>query len=218
MEKTVRRAVPNFFLTLFPKTAGMAPFMYFLRVSLVLLLVSPWAVREGAAQPQRNKAAQRLSEPIVQVGVVQTSSLYNRGNARTVGSSSTSWFGPKSGGIRYDARMIKAAQIAEERARKKSTKRCWRSVKVALKDAQVIQSYPQTAYAKQAGGELTAYHGFRQLPGISDPYKAPVGSVLVYGGKGAGHVEFRTRDGFVSDFKSPTPSSRPLLGVYVKPN
>jgi hypothetical protein len=46
---------------------------------------------------------------------------------------------------------------------------------------------------------------------------APVGSVLVYGGRGAGHVEFRTKQGFVSDFSTPNPSKRPLIGVYVKP-
>jgi hypothetical protein len=47
--------------------------------------------------------------------------------------------------------------------------------------------------------------------------KAPLGSVIVYGGKGAGHVEFRTKTGFVSDFSTPRPSKRPLIGVYVKP-
>ena len=46
----------------------------------------------------------------------------------------------------------------------------------------------------------------------------PVGSVLVYGGRGAGHVEIRTDDGFVSDFKSNKPSKRPLIGVYIKPS
>jgi len=46
---------------------------------------------------------------------------------------------------------------------------------------------------------------------------APVGSVLVYGAnRAAGHVEIRTKDGFVSDFNSKTPSHRPLLGVYAK--
>ena len=57
---------------------------------------------------------------------------------------------------------------------------------------------------------------FRPLP-VRDPYLAPIGSVLVYGSRrAAGHIEFRTRDGFVSDFKSKTPSRRPLLGVYAK--
>jgi hypothetical protein len=52
---------------------------------------------------------------------------------------------------------------------------------------------------------------------VNDPYQAPVGSVLVYNAnRAAGHVEIRTKDGFVSDFRSKTPSHRPLLGVFVK--
>ena len=43
-----------------------------------------------------------------------------------------------------------------------------------------------------------------------------IAAVLVYGGNGAGHVELRTQQGFVSDFVSPIPSRRPLIGVYVK--
>ena len=45
----------------------------------------------------------------------------------------------------------------------------------------------------------------------------PIGSVLVYGSRrGAGHVEIRTRRGFVSDFRASAPSRRPLIGVYAK--
>jgi hypothetical protein len=41
--------------------------------------------------------------------------------------------------------------------------------------------------------------------------------VLVYGtARSVGHVEIRTKDGFVSDFRSATPSRRPLMGVYAK--
>jgi hypothetical protein len=41
--------------------------------------------------------------------------------------------------------------------------------------------------------------------------------VLVYDAKrAAGHVEIRTEDGFVSDFRSKIPSRRPLLGVFAK--
>jgi hypothetical protein len=58
--------------------------------------------------------------------------------------------------------------------------------------------------------------GSKKLP-VSDPYEAPVGAVLVYGAKrAAGHVEIRTREGFVSDFRSKTPSRRPLIGVFAK--
>ena len=74
----------------------------------------------------------------------------------------------------------------------------------------------ETEYAKQAGQELVNNYGFRKLP-VNDPYQAPVGSVLVYNAdRAAGHVEIRTKDGFVSDFRSKTPSRRPLLGVFVK--
>ena len=45
----------------------------------------------------------------------------------------------------------------------------------------------------------------------------PLSSVLVYGtARSVGHVEIRTKDGFVSDFRSPIPSRRPLMGVYAK--
>jgi hypothetical protein len=82
--------------------------------------------------------------------------------------------------------------------------------------ANAVDSYPKTAYAKEAGDELVKSYGFKKVR-VSDPYKAPLGSVIVYGGKGAGHVEIRTASGFVSDFSSIKPSSRPLIGVYVKP-
>ena len=69
---------------------------------------------------------------------------------------------------------------------------------------------------KEAGQELVSSYGFKKLS-VRNPYKAPVGSVLVYGAsKAAGHVEIRTKDGFVSDFKSKIPSPRPLLGVYAR--
>jgi hypothetical protein len=52
---------------------------------------------------------------------------------------------------------------------------------------------------------------------ITDPFAAPIGSVLVYGtARSVGHVEIRTKDGFVSDFRSQIPSRRPLMGVYAK--
>ncbi len=80
----------------------------------------------------------------------------------------------------------------------------------------MIPSYPKTRYAKEAAAELQTDFGFRKIP-VSDPYKAPTGSVLVYGGPGPGHVEFRSPLGFVSDFISPKPSNLPLIGIYVKP-
>jgi hypothetical protein len=115
-----------------------------------------------------------------------------------------------------DPKLMKAATIAQERARAHSRSRCWQYVKEALLASGIISSYPKTAYAKEAGQELVKSYGFKKLS-VRDPFKAPVGSVLVYGAsKAAGHVEIRTKDGFVSDFRSKIPSPRPLLGVYAK--
>jgi len=117
---------------------------------------------------------------------------------------------------KLDPKLSRAATIAEERAHAHSRRQCWHYVKEALLAAGVIKSRPTTPYAKQAGQELVNNFGFRKLP-VNDPYQAPIGSVLVYNAnRAAGHVEIRTKDGFVSDFRSKTPSRRPLLGVYVK--
>lgn len=146
----------------------------------------------------------------------KNTSLYNAKNAEKLNLKDQSLFGPQSSKFRYDKRMIRAAQIAAARAKAHSTSRCWRFVKKALLASDVIDSYPKTAYAKQAAVELTRDYGFERIK-VSDPYKAPVGSVIVYGGRGAGHVEIRTQYGFVSDFSTSRPSPRPLLGVFVKP-
>ena len=117
---------------------------------------------------------------------------------------------------KIDPKLRRAASIAEERARAHSLSKCWHYVKEALVAAGVVKSRPQTTLAKQAGQELVNNYGFKKLP-VTDPYQAPVGAVLVYGAKrAAGHVEIRTEDGFVSDFRSKTPSRRPLLGVFAK--
>ena len=115
-----------------------------------------------------------------------------------------------------DTKLARAATIAQERANAHSRRMCWAYVKDALLAAGAVSSRPVTAYAKQAGDELVQKYGFKKLA-VTDPYKAPVGSVLVYNAKGApGHVEIRTQDGFVSDFRSKTPSPRPLIGIFAK--
>lgn len=117
---------------------------------------------------------------------------------------------------KIDPKLCRAATIAQERANAHSHSLCWRFVKEALVAAGVVRSRPTTLLAKQAGKELVNNYGFKKLP-VSDPYEAPVGAVLVYGAKrAAGHVEIRTQDGFVSDFRSKTPSRRPLIGVFAK--
>jgi hypothetical protein len=115
-----------------------------------------------------------------------------------------------------DPKLCRAATIAQERANAHSHCLCWRFVKEALVAAGVVRSRPTTLLAKHAGQELVNSYGFKKLP-VSDPYQAPVGAVLVYGANSAaGHVEIRTEDGFVSDFRSKTPSRRPLIGVFAK--
>jgi hypothetical protein len=115
-----------------------------------------------------------------------------------------------------DGRLMQAASIAEERAHAHSRSRCWHYVKEALLASGVIDSRPKTELARDAASELVSNYGFKRLS-VTDPFSAPVGSVLVYGtSRSVGHVEFRTKNGFVSDFRSPTPSRRPLLGVYAK--
>ena len=144
------------------------------------------------------------------------SSLFDAQNARKLDTTEVKAFGPKAGKFRYDKTMLNAARIAADRAHTHSQSSCWRYVKQALLAAKTIDSYPKTAYAKQAAAELTNDYGFQKLS-ISDPFKAPLGAVLVYGGGGAGHVEIRTETGFVSDFSTPRPSKWPLIGVFVKP-
>jgi hypothetical protein len=118
---------------------------------------------------------------------------------------------------RLDPKLARAATIADERAHAHSKSRCWHYVKEALMASGVVTSRPTSSLAKQAGDELVRDFGFKKLP-IRDPYKAPIGSVLVYfkGRNQPGHVEIRTRTGFVSDFRSKSACHSALLGVYAK--
>jgi len=124
-------------------------------------------------------------------------------------------FAPRADTSHYDSRMILASEIASKRAFKKPTWRCWHYVKDALLSAGLVSTRPVSPWAKQAGDELCGTYGFKKLP-LTNPLRAPVGAVIVYGGRDAGHVELRTASGFVSDFISPTPYARPLIGIYVK--
>ena len=142
-------------------------------------------------------------------------SLFEKKNARRLTPQEQQHFGPKSRRISYDARMIRAAEIATRRAQPRMTWYCWRYVKDALLAADLVSSRPTSPYAKEAGNELCRKFGFTKI-NVTDPRKAPVGAVVVYGGPDAGHVELRTATGFVSDFWSPTPYPRPLVGVFVK--
>jgi len=115
-----------------------------------------------------------------------------------------------------DPKLSRAATIAQERAHAHSRSMCWHAVKEALLASGVIDSRPKSEYARDAAQDLVSNYGFKKLS-VRDPFAAPIGSVLVYGtNRSVGHVEIRTKDGFVSDFRSPTPSHRPLIGVYAK--
>ena len=116
---------------------------------------------------------------------------------------------------RIDPSLIRAARIAEQRAGRHSLLLCWHYVKAALVEDLAVSFCPKTAYACQAGSELVALHGFVRLP-VSDPYRAPVGSVIVYSGHGAGHVELRTAHGFASDYRSIWACHYHLVGVYAR--
>jgi hypothetical protein len=118
---------------------------------------------------------------------------------------------------RIDPRLRNAATIAQERANARTKARCWRYVKQALVASGAVSSYPKTNYAFQAGEELVRDYGFTKLP-MRDPYAAPVGAVIVYGkgSNGAGHVEIRTKNGFVSDYASKNRCYYPVLAVYGK--
>jgi len=116
---------------------------------------------------------------------------------------------------RMDPRLLKAARIADAHAFPHSRLRCWQYVKNALLEAGAVGRYPATNYAYEAGSELTCHHGFVRLP-IHNPYRAPVGAVLVYRGGNAGHVEIRTERGFASDYHSAWACRYRLIGVYAK--
>jgi hypothetical protein len=166
--------------------------------------------------------------PMGQQSVSQTTQPYSRFSFKAPGGKNESipvitQYYPKQIVYPYakidrhiDSRLMQAATIAQERAHAHSRSRCWHYVKDALLASGVIDSRPKTELARDAAQELVSNYGFKRLS-VSDPFSAPVGSVLVYGtARSVGHVELRTRDGFVSDFRSKTPSRRPLLGVYAK--
>ena len=116
---------------------------------------------------------------------------------------------------RLDPRLRRAATIAQERANARSKARCWRYVKEALVASGVINSYPKTNYASQAGEELVHNYGFKRLP-VRDQFAAPIGSVLVFGHGSTGHVVIRTKTGFVSDYWTKNRCKYPLIAVYGK--
>ena len=189
------------------------------------------APKESARPVAKESAGMFTMEPVRPMGqqsVTHTTQPYSRFSFKSAGGKKESvpvisQYYPKQIVYPYgkvdrhiDSRMMQAATIAQERAHAHSRSRCWHYVKDALLASGVIDSRPKTELARDAASDLVSNYGFKRLA-VSDPFSAPVGSVLVYGtARSVGHVELRTREGFVSDFRSKTPSRRPLLGVYAK--
>ncbi len=112
--------------------------------------------------------------------------------------------------------MVAASLIARQRSLPQTTGYCWRFVKRALLAAGAVSSYPKTNYAHEAGRELVEKHGFTKLK-VSNPWKAPVGAVLVYGPNRkfkAGHVEIRGSNDFISDYRGRRPADFKFIGAY----
>jgi len=113
--------------------------------------------------------------------------------------------------------------------------RCAMYVAISLQKAGCTPEFrAPSAKAKYIGTSLKSF-GFTNLmqngqfpSGIDDLYDVPPGAVLVFEGGEAGHVEIRTKNGFVSDYYSSNPRTgsagtinargRKLTGIYVKPS
>ena len=184
--------------------------------SIALAAVAMALCLTAQARDDQDSQGRKPAQKIDITKFDKAESLYKGRAASRPESKNLSIFGSLSPRFRYDSRMLRAAEIATSRAYAHSHGSCWRYVKNALLSADLVDSRPKTGYAKEAAEELTSDYGFRKVR-CDDPMKAPLGSVIVYGGNGAGHVEIRTKTGFVSDFTTLTPSKRPLIGVYVKP-
>ena len=91
--------------------------------------------------------------------------------------------------------------------------RCAMYVSIALEKQGCTPEFrAPNAEAKNIGSPLSRLYGFENLMkngkvprGINNLYDVPAGAVLVYGGYGAGHVEIRTKRGFISDYYSSNP-------------
>lgn len=110
-----------------------------------------------------------------------------------------------------------------------SSHHCYMHVKIAMDDFVTVPMVKIPA--KEAGPELKA-NGFVNLmedpemrSKIRAPSDAPYGAILVYAGKGAGHIEIKGKNEYVSDYTSDVPvtggdymsgNRRQLIGVYIK--
>lgn len=95
--------------------------------------------------------------------------------------------------------------------KKRFTKKCYKYVKTALLKSGLSTKYLPGAKAVQAKGTLEK-EGFVNVlndPKIKDSLNSyndfPTGTILVFSGGKAGHIEVKTDSGFVSDFVNKRP-------------
>lgn len=121
-------------------------------------------------------------------------------------------------------------QIIGNKTSGESLGRCLMYVKFGMLDAGYFRNYPGGQFASDFAPALEA-QGFSNLMNsngyeITDPDKAPVGSIIVYentpGSKRPGHIEVKLDNGdYGSDYidnqaRSETSSQRKIIGIYVK--
>lgn len=133
----------------------------------------------------------------------------------------------RSGSIK---RRNSRRQIIGSKPSSESVGRCLMYVKFAMLEAGYFRNYPGGQFASDFSPALEA-QGFTNLMNaqgyqITDPEKAPIGSVIVYentpGSKRPGHIEVKLDNGdYGSDYiddqaRSDTSSQRKIIGIYVK--
>jgi hypothetical protein len=100
-----------------------------------------------------------------------------------------------------------------------TTGKCLKAVRIAIQKAKGMPLKGDVLYAKDFGPVLVQKYGAKKLS-ISCPKKAPVGAIIVYGPwhksrSHAGHVEIKTKKGYVSDHISAAPYPGPVKGIYL---
>lgn len=97
-----------------------------------------------------------------------------------------------------------------------TTGKCLKAVRLAVQKSKGMPLVGECLSAKNYGPILVEKYQALRLP-ISNPSKAPIGSIIVYAPKkgcGHGHIEIVTSKGFVSDHLAKRPYSGNVLGVY----
>jgi hypothetical protein len=94
-----------------------------------------------------------------------------------------------------------------------------KAVRIAIQKSKGMPLKGDVIYAKDFAPVLVEKYKAKRLP-VKDPKKAPVGAVIVYAPwkksrNRAGHVEIKTRIGYVSDHISKNPYPGPVIGIFL---